>query len=510
MSRAAHTPAPSLFLLLSATTVLLIALFLRAHNTLLYPPFIDEAHHILWASDVYTLHPFTGASNGKLLGLWWMSSFGLYGDGALWLARVATGLFGLIGITALYRVGALLASPLLGLLAALAYSLSPFAFFFDRMALVDSYVVVFGILTTLFALLYVRRGRRLDALFCGLALLGAVLAKATGIMLVFIPLLAIVLLSGQWSWARRVTGLAWIYGAFAALWIPFYLLLRWRGYSYFVTATTIVGTSDTSDLLDRLGDNFRNALRIDVAYLGMAFLLLAAACAVYLAVRRTRNGMFVLFAALLPLGGLLAFATRLSSRYLQFHIPFLILLITVGLGALVANLVRTRERRRAILPLLCLILWAGVQAIPFIATYWNNPLDVTLPPFDEVEYVSGDSSGFGLPEVANALRLAAIATNHPIQLIGLISNCEGLRRILPEESNVSVICPYVTLDGGQQANIANRVNTLAAERDRSLWVVLEDNSPYFSLDGITAPLEQIRIVERPGGLTRLSIHRVAR
>lgn len=509
MPRAANPP-PTVFTLLLCVAVLLIALFLRVHNLLIYPPFIDEAHHILWSSDVYTLHPFTGASNGKLFGLWWMAGFGMYGDGALWLARAASGLFSLIGIAGIYRLGSILVAPWVGLLAALAYALSPFAFFFDRMALVDSYVVGFGILTALFALRYARNGRRADVILCGLALAGAVLAKATGVMLAVIPLLAIVLLAQALPWRTRLRGLGWIYGVLAAIWLPFYAFLMWRGYNYFSTATTVVGTDDTSDLLDRLGDNLRNVMRIDATYLGMAFLLLVGACAVYLVVSRPRVGLLLLLSALLPLAGLMAFATRVSTRYVQFHVPFLVLLIAVGLGLLAQKLWQRSARRQAILPLIALAIWAGVHALPFIVQYWNDPLNVTLPPFDTIEYVAGDSAGFGLPELASTVTTAAHDEGLPVQVIGLISNCEGLRRILPEASQVTVECPYVTIDGGRQGEIAGRVDALAAQAQHtfSLWIALEDDAPYFSLDGITAALERVQIVERPGGLTRMSLHRV--
>src|SRR5258708_31044503 len=78
-----------------AIFILLALLFLlsRFQNLLAFPPFIDEYLHIAWAQDVYSGHFLTGAANGRLLALWWMSLFYLSGNSALWIWREVPRLF---------------------------------------------------------------------------------------------------------------------------------------------------------------------------------------------------------------------------------------------------------------------------------------------------------------------------------------------------------------------------------------------------------------------------------
>jgi hypothetical protein len=501
-----RTSTTELRSLLVTATVLLVALGLRTHDLLRFPPFIDEAHHILWASDVYSLHPLTGAANGKLFGLWWMAAFGMDGDGALWLARAATGLFSLIAVAGMYRLGAALASRTVGLLAALAYSIAPLAIFFERMALVDPYVVGFGVLTALFSLMAARHGRRRDAVLAGLALCGAVLAKATGVMLAAIPLLTLLLMHRA-AWRKPLQAVAVIFGIFVAFWGPFFLLLRWRGYNYIGTATTVVGTDDLSDALDRLLDNFRAALRIDILYLGVPLVGLAGLCALYIIVRRPRTGLYLVLSALLPLAGLLLFATRLSTRYIQFHLPFLLLIVLVGVWSLANDLARKRRLGAIVLPSFVLLLWAATAALPFLDQLERDPLALALPHMDRIEYFVGDSAGFALPDVAQKLTTESAEKELPSLVFGLISNCEGLRRILPAASNVVVECPPVALDGSRQAELAARFDALAAATTSAVWLVLEDQAPYFSLDGIKTALEAVATYARPDEVTQMTLFR---
>src|SRR5581483_4989759 len=95
-----------------------------------------------WAQDVYRGHFLTGAENGRLLALWWMSLFRLTGDDVLWIGRTVTILFSMIGLATVYSLGRNFASTIGGTLAAAFYILTPFVFFHDRLALSDTYVAV--------------------------------------------------------------------------------------------------------------------------------------------------------------------------------------------------------------------------------------------------------------------------------------------------------------------------------------------------------------------------------
>ncbi|MCS7070074.1 MAG: glycosyltransferase family 39 protein, partial [Anaerolinea sp.] len=326
--------------------LLLLFIGLRLYDLLHFPIFLDEMSHIDWADDIYARQPFTGAANGKLFGLWWMALFALTGDPAIFLARAATALFALIGAALLYRTAALLAGRRAGLLALLLYAVQPYGLFYDRLALTDAYVTPFA--------LPAPGGWRAQ-------LRGPIISAATAL----------------------ITG--------GAIWT----LLRWRGYDYFNTPTAVVGTSAIDTLWARLPVNFGALWAIDSAYLTQPFLIVAAVLALAAIILRPRAGLFALLALFVPLTGLLAFAVKMSARYFQFHTAFLILLAAVGAQALIARWPRLRPVMIGLA-----LLWIATFALPFFVRYLAAPETLALPPLDRVEYITGDSAGFGLREIA--------------------------------------------------------------------------------------------------------------
>src|SRR3990167_11294736 len=127
--------------------ILAIGLFLRIVKLTYLPVFVDEAIYIRWSQIMIneaTLR-FLPLSDGKQPLFMWadMAFLKLFAD-PLFAGRflsTVTGLGTLVGIyvSSYY----LFKSPKVSLLAGLLYALSPFAVFFDRLALVDSMLSMF-------------------------------------------------------------------------------------------------------------------------------------------------------------------------------------------------------------------------------------------------------------------------------------------------------------------------------------------------------------------------------
>jgi len=137
-------------------TIFLAAIFLRVYNLTLLPVFVDEAIYIRWAQVMRaesTLR-FLPLSDGKQpLFMWLVIPFlKVFSDPLLAgrLVSVTAGAATLVGIFLLAYV--LFKSKKVAIMAALIYAVSPFSFFFDRMALADSLLSTFGVWTLLFAL----------------------------------------------------------------------------------------------------------------------------------------------------------------------------------------------------------------------------------------------------------------------------------------------------------------------------------------------------------------------
>ena len=121
--------------------------WVRLHNLLQLPAFIDEGAHLQWARLVWHLQPFHSASDGKLLGIWLGAAFWPFAGG-LWLLRVAGLLVGVCGFAALLATARRWLGARAAVAAAALLIVLPHAHFFERMAVADavsSAFLVYGI-----------------------------------------------------------------------------------------------------------------------------------------------------------------------------------------------------------------------------------------------------------------------------------------------------------------------------------------------------------------------------
>src|SRR3989344_4878367 len=186
-------------------TISLFGFLLRVTRIVLYqqPIFADEAIYVRWAQ-VMRAEPtlrFLPLSDGKQpLFMWSMIPLlKLFSDPLIAgrmlsvICSLATG----IGIFLLTYL--LFKNKKVSLIATLLYALSPFAVFFDSMALVDSMLASFAVWTLYLGLLTAQKLRLDYAMLTGFALGGASLTKSPWIFFAgFLPLSAIFL-----GWPRR-------------------------------------------------------------------------------------------------------------------------------------------------------------------------------------------------------------------------------------------------------------------------------------------------------------------
>ncbi len=491
--------------------ILLVIFFTRIHQLASYPPFLDEALHIQFARSVHDFRIFPDASSGKIFALWWMAAFWPFGAGSLWIVRAGGAIFSLITAAGIYALSIRLTSKSTGIFVLILYGLSPYIFFYERLALVDTYVAAFGIIGALFAVRLSQRGRAADAILAGLALAMAMLAKANGIMLWVIPILAILMLQSTLSLRKRICSAALVYGLLILIWVPFYLFLVSRGYNYFGTATSLAGTTDTTGIVGRLLNNLIGVWQIDVNYMSMPFMLVLLALSLYTLVQYPRPTLPLMLMVILPLAAQLAFATKLSGRYMQFHFPLLMVLLSVGLDRVSRDLNINAKRLVLVVTMSAVLLWAVAIPIPFMLTAWSNPANLPLTSLDRLEYVTSDAAGFSLPEVTNYLIEHASITNRKIHIVGILANCFGLQLLAEQLSgrHLTIECPYVTQDRSQQRTIAARIDQLALESENSnfeLWVAVE-NIPYANMDYVESSFVQEVIYHRPDGLTEIALLR---
>jgi len=170
--------------------IFVLALMLRLYNLNLLPIFGDEAIYIRW-SQVMVAEPglrFLPLSDGKQPLFMWVLMFLVrrFTD-PLFIGRLTSVFYGmgtLIGIFALTYY--LFRSRKIALIASLFWAISPYSVFFDRMALVDSMLTMFGVWFLIFALATAKNLRLDFAMLAGFALGGALLTKSPALFFVIL------------------------------------------------------------------------------------------------------------------------------------------------------------------------------------------------------------------------------------------------------------------------------------------------------------------------------------
>jgi len=191
---------------LIGAAILALALFLRLYNLNLLPIFGDEAIYVRWAQ-VMRAEPtlrFMPLSDGKQpLFMWSIIPFLKVLSDPLSAGRIVsvlTGLGSLVGVFVLSFY--LFKSRKIALIASFFWAVSPFSVFFDRMALVDSMLAMFGVWTLIFGLITAKTLRLDTAMLTGFALGGALLTKSPALF--FVILLPLTWFLSNWPKGRRL------------------------------------------------------------------------------------------------------------------------------------------------------------------------------------------------------------------------------------------------------------------------------------------------------------------
>ena len=161
---------------------LILFLFFRLYRLNQIPVFVDEAIYVRW-SQVMRSEPtlrFLPLQDGKQpLFMWATIPFlKLVSDPLIAgrLLSVVVGLGSLIGVGVLAYV--LFAEVYIALFSSFLYAIIPFTMFFDRMALVDSLLAMFGVWSLIFAIKFVKTLKIEYAMYLGFAIGGGLLTKS--------------------------------------------------------------------------------------------------------------------------------------------------------------------------------------------------------------------------------------------------------------------------------------------------------------------------------------------
>lgn len=387
--------------------ILVLALFcLRLYHLTLLPIFADEAIYIRWAQVMRaeeTLR-FLPLSDGKEpLYMWAIIPFFKFIKDPLFAGRfvsILTGFGTMMGVSLLSWL--LFKSKKVALVAALIYAVSPFTFFFDRMALVDSMLSMFGVWTFVFSYLAFSKERLDFAMIAGFMLGGAWLTKSPALF--FALMLPVLWLFSDWkrgseTIVKHVFKLAGLtfpivligYGMFNILRLgPNFQLIASRNLDYVYPFSHIF-----ISFFDPLKGHIVGIIDYFVK-MGPIGLVLLALLGILVNFRRKLTTIIPLKVwALVPIFITAEYSKVVTARYILYVIPFF--------AILAASSFETKSNLVKKIGALILAIFL-IQSFLFDYQLLTNVSAAPIPAGDKDGYLEEWTAGQGIKEISSYIK----------------------------------------------------------------------------------------------------------
>lgn len=359
------------------------------------PIFVDEALYLRWGqiAGADATWRFISLTDGKQpLYTWVVVPFMNYFGDPLYGGRFTSALCGLFTLLGVMYAGWLLSRKKLAWWAGLVTVFSPFLFFYNRFALMEGMMIMFGVWVFNLSIL-LSRSRRLDiALILGMWTGLALLVKSPSMFyLLLIPaayLLEVnftkiftqqtfqfvILVLIAWFLAEVINNIQRL--------SPWMYMIKEKN-SFFIVSYDEIFKSPS-----RLINNFRDIWRWHGTYTTLPVMLVALYGAIAWFKRSWREGTLAFMWFFLPLFGTVVLAKLFSPRYMVFTTPFLLLFAGYG--------VSTLKNLKSQIIVFTLITLLPLYLITRLIT---DPIHYPYLPMDE-GYVNGWSAGNGTKQIA--------------------------------------------------------------------------------------------------------------
>jgi len=383
--------------------ILFLALFIRLKDVSSLPVFADEAIYIRWAQVMRseaTLR-FLPLSDGKQpLFMWSLVPFLKLFNDPLLAGRMVSVITGLGTVAGIFLAAYILFSSFaISLISSLIYAISPFSVFFDRLALVDSMLCMFGVWVFALSALTAKKQRFDFAMLTGIMLGFAALTKSNAIYFaLFIPFVSVFL--PKVGKKERVKLLAknlfflltiyvFAFGMYNILRLgPDFGMLAARSKDY-VYPLRHVFQSPLDPLKGHLGGIWDYFVKI-----GPGILVILILWGSYILFGNNRKNFFILAVwGFVPILITAEYAKVVTARYIVSSLPFIFILASVFWIE--------KKVRRVGLVIFGLFI---IQSLYVDRLIVSNIYSAPLPQGERSGYLEEWTSGVGIKDVADYIK----------------------------------------------------------------------------------------------------------
>ncbi|OGK31172.1 hypothetical protein A3F29_01130 [Candidatus Roizmanbacteria bacterium RIFCSPHIGHO2_12_FULL_33_9] len=378
--------------------ILLIFFATRLINLDKFPIFTDEGIYINWAKIAKNdaAWRFISLTDGKQPLQTWFTIFFLkfFPDNALFAGRLFAVTGGFAALSGLYFLTFYLFNKKAAYWSALLYIFTPYFLFYDRLALVDSFVNA-GFIWIFFLSIYLARNLRLDTALI-LGFLSGIFSLSKSSVRIFIGLAALspilFLEKNIKRFFANLTNFGFLYVVGLSISFLIYNIQRLSPYLHFVAEKNKTFVMTFQEFIQNpFSVFFTNIKSIPIyVFWESAFLLpiLGLIGLILLYKKDKRLALYFILWIVLPYLALSFFAKVVFPRYLNFFATTFLILSTYFL---------TVYKKKKFIKYIVILLFASflIFDIPIILAKNNIP----LPPIDRGQYIEGTSAGHGVKEI---------------------------------------------------------------------------------------------------------------
>ncbi len=388
------------WVILGGFLLLVFAFGIRLYHLTLLPVFADEAIYIRW-SQVMNAEPtlrFLPLSDGKQpLFMWFLMFYIKHMSDPLFAGRILSVFSGIGTLLGIFGVSYLLfKNKLVSLLSAFIWAICPLSFFFDRMALVDSMMTMFGVWTLFFGILTTKTKRLDMALITGFSFGFGMLTKSPAIFFLLLLLVTWILVRKSKELIKLIPLFIVVavvgYGMYNVLRLgPNFNLIASRNLDY-VLPISRIWTYPTDPLIPHLIDVFVKWFPKMGPWPIFALILFGLFTSWK---KYWREKAIIVISWLGPLLVLAEFGRAFTVRYVLFTFPILFILMASGI------LVKNKIIKGVFY--LFLIIFTGTALI-FDYYLLTNPAKADLPRSERSGYLEEWTAGDGIKEISEYLK----------------------------------------------------------------------------------------------------------
>jgi hypothetical protein len=429
-----------------AVLILLFGLLLRQIRLESIPVFADESIYLRWAQ-IMRAEPtlrFLPLSDGKQPLYMWavIPVFKVITD-PLVAGRTLSAVAGIFTAIGIGLASFLLFKKIrLSLMASFLWIILPYSLYFDRMALVDGFLAMFGIWTFVFSLLSLRYFRLDMAMIAGFCLGFAWLTKSPAIFIAVLLPTLIILQDRPFSSLFRV---AKSVGLLVVTWIiafsmynilrlgPEFHMIALRNADYVFPLSEVL-RHPLFPLIPHLKDIFGFFLNL-MTPVGLALALFGIVAGRF---TNFRPRLLLIIWWMLPLFAQAAVAKTVTARYFLYTLPFAVMFAGLALEQIASR------SKKIFLPVLSTLI---ILCLVYDYLLIFSPQKAPLPRIERSGYLEEWTAGFGLKEVSAYLKNEAAKGPVLVGSEGFFGTpYDGLGMYLNKVPNIRVIGVGVWID----------------------------------------------------------------